>query len=269
MRDSDDQCGTEPFDVVVAAEQAVVLWSAVNPVSVAVGRTGAPATTLTARITDSADGAFGDVARITAQTVQASATPVGGGTTSTCPVTIVSRTPATSTSPGFVDVSCTIPAGLKADVYELAVSVTGSFAGSDAGLLGVFDAKARGVSGAGSVLLGNGNTLSYGLLASGEGKKVKGQVSLIERIPAGTIVNRVKGVALSSLSVGTGSPRTAILDGKAVVNGVGNYAYVLTVTDAATDTLALKVTAPAGAPAVPSLTFTARPVRAGSAITIV
>ena len=266
--DSDDQCGTEPFDVVVAAEQAVVLWSATNPVSVAVGKTGAPATTLTARISDTGDGAFGDVTRITAQTVQASATPVGGGTATSCPVTIVRRTPATATTPGSVDVSCTIPAGLKADVYELTVSVTGSFAGSDSGLLGVFDAKTRGASGAGSVLLGNGNTLSFGLVASGEGKKLKGQVELIERTPAGAIVNRVKGVTLSSLSVSTGSPRTAVLNGKAVVNGVGNYSYVLTVTDAATDTLALKVTAPSGAPAVPSLTFAARSVRTGGSITV-
>ncbi|GAA2134025.1 Ig-like domain-containing protein [Nocardioides bigeumensis] len=262
--DPDDQCGTEPFDVVVAAEQVTVLWSAANPVSVAVGRSGAPATTLTARITDSADGAFGDVARIVAQSVRASATPVGGGSTTGCPVTIVGRTPATATAPGFVDVSCTLPAGLKADVYELDVSVDGSFTGSDSELLGVFDAKARGASGAGSVLLGNGNTLSFGLLASGEGKKLKGQVELIERTPAGAIVNRVKGVTLTSLSVSAGSPKTAVLNGKAVVNGVGNYAYVVTVTDAATDTFALKVTPHAEAPAVPSLTFAARQVRTGS-----
>ena len=84
-------------------------------------------------------------------------------------MTIVRRTPATATVPGSVDLSCTIPAGLKADVYALIVTVSGSFAGSDSGLLGVFDAKARGASGAGSVLLGNGNTLSFGLIASGEG----------------------------------------------------------------------------------------------------
>jgi hypothetical protein len=59
-----------------------------------------------------------------------------------------------------------------------------------------------------------------------------------------------------------------VFDGKAVVNGVGNYSYVLTVTDAATDTLALKVTAPSGAPAVPSLTFAARSVRTGGSITV-
>ena len=93
-------------------------------------------------------------------------------------------------------------------------------------------------------------------------------MELIERTPAGAIVNRVKGVTLSSLSVSTGSPRTAVLDGKAVVNGVGNYSYVLTVTDTATDTLALKVTPPSGAPAVPSLTFASRPVRMGGSISV-
>ena len=94
-------------------------------------------------------------------------------------------------------------------------------------------------------------------------------MELIERTPAGAIVNRVKGVTLSSLSVSTGSPRTAVLDGKAVVNGVGNYSYVLTVTDTATDTLALKITPPSGAPAaVPSLAFASRPVRTGGSISV-
>ena len=76
------------------------------------------------------------------------------------------------------------------------------------------------------------------------------------------------GVTESSLSVSTHAPRTAILDGKAVVNGVGNYAYVVTVTDEATDTFALKVTAPPGAADVGSLTVDASPVRSGGSVTI-
>ena len=79
-------------------------------------------------------------------------------------------------------------------------------------------------------------------------------------------VNVVQGANLSALVITSGSPKTAKISGKAVVNGAGNYSFVLTGTDLGTasstpsapDTIALQLTAPSGAPGVASLTFAAR-----------
>ena len=61
-------------------------------------------------------------------------------------------------------------AGLTVDVYDLRIEVSGSFTGSDASLLSVHDPKARGTaSGAGFVVLPNGNTAQFAFSAATSG----------------------------------------------------------------------------------------------------
>jgi hypothetical protein len=274
--DQDAQCGTASFNVRIAAETATVRLAPNNPFAVAIGRSGAPAVTVTARITDAADGSYGDLARVTAAAVRVAVTPTGGGSATTCPASVTKRVAATATTPGYAEVSCTFAAGLGVDVYDVTVEVSGSFTGTDASLLSVYDPQARGATGAGVVLLANGNSAQFAFSAEADGKKVKGKVALLERNASGDIVNVVKGVNLSALVITSGSPKTAKITGKAVVNGAGNYSFVLTGTDLGTssstpsapDTLALQLTAPGGAPAVPSMTFAARGVAAGGNINI-
>ena len=268
--DASEGCTTTGFTITVQPETAAVRLAPSNPHAVATGSAGAPAMTFTGRVTDSADGSFGDVTRIVPDGLRLALTPVGGGSAITCPVTVARRVAATATSPGYADVSCTFAAGVRSDVYDVTLAVSGSFTGSDASLLTVYDPRARGTSGAGSVQLANGNTGEFGFTATGDGKSVKGKFGFLERTPAGTIVSTVKGTALQTLTVGTGSPKPAAFTGKAVVNGVGNYGYVVSVTDAGAtgDTFALRLTAPAGAPSRPWLSFLALPLQPGGAVTV-
>ena len=184
--DQEAQCGTATFTVRVAAETATVRLATTNPFAVAIGKSGAPAVTVTARITDAADGSFGDLARITSGAVHISVAPTGGGATRTCPVNVTRRVAATGQTPGFAEVSCTFAAGLAVDVYDLRIEVSGSFTGSDASLLSVHDPKAKGTaSGAGYVVLPNGDTAQFAFSAATSGNKLKGAVAVLERNAAG------------------------------------------------------------------------------------
>ncbi|MBF4767676.1 tandem-95 repeat protein [Nocardioides agariphilus] len=268
--DPDEACAGTAFVIDVQPETAVVRLTPNNPHAVATDKGTAPAITFTGRVTDSNDGSFGDIGRIVAASVSLRLTPVGGGGTVTCTPSITKRVAATPTAPGFVDISCTVPTGTKIDVYDVTLAVSGHFTGSDASLLSVYDPRARGANGAGSVLLANGNSGEFAFSAAASGKTAKGKVAFLERSPSGDVVTQVKGTAFQTLVVGTGSPLPAALTGKAVVNGIGNYAYVVNVADGGAngDTFALRVTAPAGAPSLPSLSFAALPVRPGGAISV-
>ena len=268
--DGDQGCKTVSFTIQVQPETAVVRLTPNNPHAVATVKGAAPAMTFTGRITDSADGSFGDVGRIARADLGLALTPVGGGRAVSCAPTVVRRVAATATTPGFVAVRCTVAAGAKVDVYDVSLEVTGHFAGSDASVLTVYDPKARGASGAGSVLLANGNLGEFAFAAAAVGKKAKGKVVFLEKTVDGAAISTVRGTAFQTLAVGTGSPRPAAFTGKAVANGIGNYSYVVKVADAGAtgDTFALRLTAPSGAPSLDSLSFAALPVRPGGALSV-
>ncbi len=269
--DGDGECATTSFVIDVLPEAAVVRLAPNNPHAVATDNKGkSPAMTFTGRITDSNDGSFGDIGRIVASDLSLRLVPVGGGGTVTCAPSITKRVAATATAPGFVDISCSVAAGTKVDVYDVLLDVSGHFTGSDASLLSVYDPKERGANGAGTIPLANGNTGEFAFTAAASGKNAKGKVAFLERTPDGEVVTTVKGTAFQTLVVGTGSPLPAALTGKAVVNGIGNYTYVINVADGGTtaDTFAMRLTAPAGAPSFPYLSFTALPVRAGGAVSV-
>ena len=268
--DAGGACDSTSFTIVVSAETATVRLAQNNPHAVPVVRGTAPAITFTGRITDAADGSFGDVARIQGSNVSVTLRPVGGGTPATCSASITRRVAATVTSPGFVDVSCAFAAGVKIDVYEVALAVNGSFVGADYSLLTVYDPASRGASGAGFLTLPNGNTGEFAFSASSSNKGVKGKVAFLERNPNGVVVNTVFGPNLQTIAVSTTSPLTATITGKAVVNGAGNYGLIVTAIDGGTaaDRVGLKISAPAGAPSVPSLSFGPINVSPGGAVIV-
>jgi VCBS repeat-containing protein len=269
--DPSNACGTSSFTITAAPETATVRLTQNNPHAVVTVRGAAPAMTFTARVTDAADGSFGDVNRIQAANLSLRLLPIGGGNPVACPVTITRRVLATATAPGFVDVSCSFAAGVKVDVYQVVLTATGSFAGSDESVLAVYDPQARGASGAGIVDLGGGNRGEYAFTAASDSKGTKGKVVYVEKDAQGNVVHRVFGPNLQAMAVsGSTLPITASITGKAVVDGVGNYGLIFTAVDggASGDQFGLKITAPPGAPTWPSLTFAAKPVTATGVVTV-
>ena len=126
-------------------------------------------------------------------------------------------------------------------------------------------------------MLPNGNTAQFAFSAATSGNKLKGAVAVLERNAAGAMVNVFRGMLVVARDLLDVAQDREARPGKAAVNGVGNYGFVLTGVDIGTasstpsspDTLALQLTAPGGSPLVPSLTFPARAVVAGGNINIV
>ena len=274
--DEDRACATTGFAVTVDAESAEVRVTSPSPIAVAAGKAGAaPAVTVKARVTDSDDGSPGSLSRINASSVRVTATPSGGGSATACKPKVSKRVAATATSPGYAEVSCTFAKGLKRGVYEISVRSVGSFAGSETALLSVHDPRARGASGAGTVVLAGGGSLQFAFQGLA-GEPVKGTGALVERNAAGELVRVVRGMTLAALTTRTRARKSAQLTGKVAIDGVRGYRFVLTATDRGTprstagapDTLGLQVTAPSAAPAVSSLTFAPRPLVPGGNILI-
>ncbi len=269
--DPSNACGTSSFTVTVAPETATVRLTQNNPHAVATMRGGAPAMTFTARVTDAADGSFGDVNRIQPANLSLRLLPIGGGTPLACPVTVSRRVLATTTSPGFVDLSCSFAAGVNVDVYQVVLTTTGLFAGSDESVLAVYDPQAQGASGAGAVDLGGGSRGEYAFTAASGSKGAKGKVVYVEKDAQGNVVHRVFGPNLQAMAVsGSTLPITASITGKAVVDGVGNYGLIVTAVDggASGDQFGLRITAPPGAPSWPTLTFAPKPVLTSGVVTV-
>ncbi len=260
-------CGTASFSITVAAETATVRLTQNNPRAVLTARGGAPAMTFTGRITDAADASYGDIGRVLATNVSLSLTPVGGGTLTNCPVSVTKRVAATATTPGFAEISCTVAAGLRADVYEVDLVAGGSFAGTDTSVVAVYDATARGANGAGTVTLPNGNRGEFAFSVTSDKKGAKGKVAFVERTPDGAIVHQVWGPSLQAMTVSGSSPVTASITGKAVVDGVGNHSLVLTLVDGSPDKVGLRIALPSGA-TVASLTFAPVAVGAGGVVSV-
>ena len=269
--DPSNACGTLSFTVTVAPETATVRLTQSNPNAVATVHGTAPAMTFTGRVTDAADGSFGDVNRIQPANLSLQLVPVGGGNPVACPVTITRRVLATRTAPGFVDLSCSFPAGVKADVYDVVLTASGSFAGSVDSVLAVYDPQARGASGVGVVDLGGGNRGEYAFAAASGSNGARGTVVYLEKDAQGNVVHRLFALNVQALVVsGSTLPITASITGKGVVDGVSNYGLIVTVVDggASGDKFGLRVTGPPGAPSQQSLTFAPKPVIAPGVVTV-
>jgi hypothetical protein len=266
--------------LTVTTEGTVVKPAQNNPSAIQVTKPGgsAPAMTFSARITEVADPgetAFGDITN--AKPITFSLNPIGPGSSYSCSTSSPTQVvPATSTTPGFEVVSCTIPAGTPVNVYDVHVSVGGNFyQGAADRVVTVFDPSQAGVQSGGGTLINpkDGNTVSFGFTASyNKGGGTVGKMFYVETDNTGTQVVSLKGNVMSTLAItrtnGT-YPETATITGKATLNGVGNYSYILQGLDALggvqpdADQFGMQVTDPTKAP-VTSLSFGLQPLQTGN-----
>jgi hypothetical protein len=260
--------------LIVTQEDAVVRLAQNNPHAVAVSgkKPTAPELSFTARIAEAADGSYGDVVLATPMTLTLHPIEGGGVTTAACTPT---RTqPATTTDPGVQQVTCTLTAGTPIGVYLVSLEVGGShYRGADASVLTVYDPTAGGSSGAG--LLTNPNTgnfeeIAYSAEYLKNGKQIQGRFLFIARDTEGSVLHVLKGNVMSTMAI---TASTAMITGKATLDGVGNYTYILTGIDNATptqpnpptnpDRYGQRITDPAGA-VLDMLTFDPVPVTSGN-----
>jgi hypothetical protein len=223
-----------PGTLTVTREDALARLAQNNPHAVQVDTSGAnkgkaPAMTFTARITERSDGSYGDIAK--ASPVTFTLTPIGSGGTTICVGSVTQVQPASATAPGAEIVSCTVPQGTAINIYQVTVGVGGSYyQGSDDSVLSVYDPLAGGSNGAGTIATpntGNKADFSYtaGFLKNGQ---VQGKFLYIQRDPGGNAVHILKGNVMSTMAI---SGNTATVAGKATLDGVGNYSYVISVVD--------------------------------------
>ena len=228
----------------VSLEDASVVPSPGNPASVQVSAPGGNASaTLSADINEFADGSLGNIALASPVTV--TLTPIGPGSTITQTATLsVSGTTLTA-SASFTNV--------PVNVYDVTFTIGGAYyTGSGSTILAVFDPSLGNVTGGGWIMH-NGVRASFGFnVKYQKNGNAQGQLLYMEHRPTGEV--KVKANNISTLSI---AGDTAIILGKAVVNGVGNYSFQLTVTDngepGSTDQLGLKISI--GGSDVSDLTF--------------
>ncbi len=145
-------------------------------------------------------------------------------------MTVTRRVLATTTTPGFVDLSCSFSAGVKVDVYQVVLTATGPFAGSDESVLAVYDPQARGASGAGVFDLGGGNRGEYTFTVAST-PRGEGQGHLRREGRAGQHRPPRLRPNLQAMAVsGSTLPITASITGKAVVDAP-KLRLIVTVVD--------------------------------------
>ena len=229
----------------VSREDASVVPSSSNPVSVQVSAPGgtAASVSLAADITEIADGSAGDIALAAPMTV--TLTPVGPGSAISQIATIAVSGATAHAVATFTNV--------PVNVYDVSYSIGGSFyAGGANGVLAVFDPSLGNVTGGGTIMH-DGVMANFGFnLKYQKNGNAQGSILYIEHRPTGDV--KVKSNALDTLSI---AGNTAIALGKATVADVGNYAFRLTVVDngepGSVDQFGLRISK--GSNEVPDLTF--------------
>ncbi len=254
------QVSYQPGALTVTLEDTETRLGQKNPHAVQVDTSGsnknkAPAMTFTARSAELSDGSYGDISLTTPVTLILDPVGGGGAISSTCTVTRV--WPATSTDPGFELVSCAVLEGVPIDVYEVTMIVGGSYyQGSDTSVLTVYDPTAGGSNGAGTIInpdTGHAADISYSASYLKNGKRVQGKFLYVSRDADGNVVHILKGNVMRTMAI---NGATAKVTGKATLDGVGNYSYIITGIDdgASGDQYGQQVMDSAGSP-VSALSF--------------
>ena len=205
--------------LTVSRENANVVPSPGNASSAQVSSPGGTATvTLSADITELADGSLGNIALAAPVTI--TLTPIGPGSA-------VSQSATLSVS-GLTETASATFSGLGPNVYDVTFSIGGIYyTGSASSVLAVFDPSLGNVTGGGWIVR-DGVRANFGFnVKYQKNGNAQGQMLYIEHRPAGDYV--VKSNVISTLSIAGG--HTAITIGKATINGVGNNAFRLTVVD--------------------------------------
>lgn len=204
--------------LTVTLENATVTPSAANPGSVQVSAPGGNASfTLSADIAEVADGSVGNIALASPVTV--TLTPVGPGSAITQSATFALNGNVLVASASFPSV--------PVNVYDVTFTIGGAnYTGSGSGIIAVFDPSLGNVTGGGTIVR-DGVRASFGFnVKYQKNGNAQGQILYIEHRASGPV--KVKANSVGTLSI---AGDTAIILGKAVVDGVGNYQFRLTATD--------------------------------------
>jgi hypothetical protein len=219
-----DELGNQDSEfalVTVGREDAVVTPAVSNPAAVSVASPGgvSGALTLAASVTEVADSSPGNIAL--AVPVTYTLTPVLPGPSFTCVASSGSVVGAS------LSTTCTFT-GLPVNVYDVGITVGGSFyRGEGSSVLTVFDRSLGFVTG-GATLTRAGNRANVGFSAKfvGRSARANGSLLYIEHRTGGDFV--LKSNAISSMAI---VRRTAVILGKATLNGVGNHSFRATAVD--------------------------------------
>jgi hypothetical protein len=229
--------------LTVTRENAVATPGVADPEDVAVTAPKSNKSkpfTLSANVTELADGSLGDIAN--AQPVTFTLTPLVAGTAAPAPCTAT-----TDVSGGTLTATCSF-ANLPVNVYDVEIAVGGShYMGAGRSVVTVFDPTEGETIAAGTVVH-DGFTSAFGVETRYRLGKAQGSFLFVQVDRLAMKIALLKSTSISSIAV-TG--KTAVIQGKAFISGVGNGSFRLTLVDNAKngrgDTIALLVTGPTGA----------------------
>ena len=235
--------GAGSGSLTVTKENAVATPGTADPEEVAVTSPGSNKSkpfTLSANITELADGNPGDIAN--AQPVTFTLTPLVSGTAAPAPCTAT-----VAVSGGALTATCSF-ANVPVNVYDVAVGVGVSYyTGAGRSVVTVFD-PSTGVTTAAGTVVHDGFTSAFGAEAHYRKGKAEGTFLFVQVDRLARTIALIKSTSISSIAI-TGN--TAVIQGKAFISGVGNGSFRLTLVDKAAsgkgDTIALLVTGPSGA----------------------
>lgn len=215
------------LNINVTPEDAILTPSDSNPSSIKVSTAGGTAgpVTLTAAITEASDDdTNGNISN--AQPVTFTLLPVGSGSPISC-----SATTDGGGVGGTLTASCTFN-NVPVNVYDVHIAIGGNYyTGTADALLAVYD-PSLGFTTGGGTIMHNGVLANFGFnvkyLSNG---KAQGHLIYIEHRATGDVV--LKSNAMGSLSIVKNNPTSysAIILGKATLDGVGNYSFQSVVTD--------------------------------------
>jgi hypothetical protein len=248
--------------LTVTKENAIVTPSASNPVVVKVNspRGTAGPINLCAAIKEAPEsfppGLIGDISLATPVTF--TLTPILAGASPTTQT-------ATATGGGFGGTltACAAFNNVSVNVYNVGISVGGNnYTGSGSSALAVFDPALGSFRGLGTLVHnGRNGTFMFNVKYRRDGTP-QGGLIYAERRPPGFVALQTN--AVQSLSI---VGNTAVIFGKASVNGVGNHTFRAILIDASKsgrgDRFGLQVMAPSGA-IVTDLTFDPINLRGGN-----
>lgn len=235
--------------LTVSCEDAVVTPSSSNPLTVKVATAGGASGsfTLNASIVEVSDGSLGDISKATP--VFCTLTPIGSG-----PGSSIMGVTSGGGVGGRLSATFTF-SGMPINVYAVVFNVGGNYyTGSAETVLAVYDPSSGFVTGGGRIVNPKtGFPANFGfhgrILKSGN---AQGGLLYVEHQPAGDVI--LKSNSMGPLAI---INNRAILSGKATLNGIGNYGFILNVADngepATSDLFGLQVLF--NNAALPALTF--------------
>lgn len=256
---------SSPTSFTINKESATVQLASTDPHKLAISKpAGSPAFTLTATARETPDPTPGAAPHDFLSSVTSilfSLDPVGGGGSVTCTATPASTGWSVNTSSRVITASCKFAAGAApVNVYDVHASVVSDYyAGTGDDALLVYDPSTKNAASAGgSIVLSPTMTGTFAFTSAYNASHgAVGKMIYIVTTRDGNVFAQhvLKGNVMSQLAINKPSsyPYNATITGKSTLDGSGNYAYVLSVTDGGTtgDKYGQQVTPPSGAPPLP------------------